>query len=737
MSYIGTFGMFTTVRLGIYTSQQGLNLTGNNISNINTVGYTRQTLDIKSMNATGVDRYMDSNVRVGSGAIAAGISQMRDPYLDIRYRTECASVGYMDTKLSNLNDLAAILDEVGRGDDQNGIISAQLSDFLASLERLTEYTGQGEFDTQVRSSADSLVTLFNSYATKLETVQNNAIDRFEQDVIAVNELLTNIQNLNTNIRKGDIHGVPGLEMRDERNRLIDKLSQYINIDVVYGTEEIAAGIEIEKLTIKLANTFEPNAIKLVDGVYAVQLLHDKTMPLINPEYDPDVAGSLPYLKATENTDPTTNTQFPYLDAQGNPVANVEDAELIPIQDVENATQVPNTNYNLSLSRLTDSKGNIQTKYTNVSSPEDVATLTNPPADLQAKLAILGGDPTLDKLSWMSTEAKDGTQVEYILKKSLDANGVASYTLASATKVNSVEVALSDTALYGSLQAAREFLTESGEFASEGYINLVDPNAASKRGVQYYQKALDLLANKFAAKMNEANSGYLYSDHIVGGVVQDSYYVDQNGQYILYNGNPLSKNDPNIATILEDPAIKSQLVAPANGGVLFSNRGDNNDPSGITAANIAISANWASGDVKIVNSYEVIPNSNPPQVGSTDNTNILHMVTLMNKDLDYAPVELVTGAKKDTMFTGSFGEMLGNINAVLGNDQNSTQIMLDNYYMSAVELDTSRDSVSSVDLNDETVNMIQYQKSYSAACRLMTTMDEILDKLINGTGIAGR
>ena len=738
MSFIGTFGMFTTVRLGIYTSQQGLNLTGNNISNINTVGYTRQTLDIKSMNATGVDRYMDSNVRIGSGAIAAGISQMRDPYLDIRYRTECASVGYMDTKLSNLNDLAAIIDEVGRGDDENGIISAQLSDLLASLERLTEYTGQGEFDTQVRSSAASLVSLFNSYASKLETVENLGIDRFNQDVIAVNEILTNIQNLNSNIRKGDIHGVPGLEMRDERNRLLDKLSQYINIDVVYGTEEIAAGIEIEKLTIKLADTFEPNAIKLVDGIYAVQLLHDKTMPLINPDYNPADPNSLPYMKATENTDPNTNTEFPYLDAAGNPVATAEEAELTFVQNVEDATQVPNTNYNLTLSRLMDSKGNIQTKYTSVTPPTDIATIANPPADLNTYLTTLSGDPAMDKISWISDEAKDGTQTEYVLRKVSDGNNPPSYTyeLSSATKVNSVEVALGDTALYGSLQAAREFLTESGEFATEGYINLVDPNAASKRGVQYYQKALDLLANKFAAKMNEANSGYLYRDHMVNGVVVDSYYVDSQGNYILDDqGNELSKNTTDIDAL---PAhIRSQLVSPENAGVLFSNRGDNNDPTGITASNIAISVKWASGDVKIVNSYEVIPNTNPPEVGTTDNTNILHMVSLMNQDMDYAPSELVPNAKKDTMFTGSFGEMLGNINAVLGNDQNSTQIMLDNYYMSAVELDTSRDSVSSVDLNDETVNMIQYQKSYSAACRLMTTMDEILDKLINGTGVAGR
>ena len=36
-----------------------------------------------------------------------------------------------------------------------------------------------------------------------------------------------------------------------------------------------------------------------------------------------------------------------------------------------------------------------------------------------------------------------------------------------------------------------------------------------------------------------------------------------------------------------------------------------------------------------------------------------------------------------------------------------------------------------------MNMIQYQKAYSAACRLMTAIDETLDRLINNTGLAGR
>ena len=70
-------------------------------------------------------------------------------------------------------------------------------------------------------------------------------------------------------------------------------------------------------------------------------------------------------------------------------------------------------------------------------------------------------------------------------------------------------------------------------------------------------------------------------------------------------------------------------------------------------------------------------------------------------------------------------------------QRSTNVELTSDYNSLLQIDTNRDGVSGVDLNDEAMNMMQYQKAYTAACRLMTAVDEALDRLINNTGIAGR
>ena len=109
MSNISTFGTFGTARLGIYASQKALEVVGNNISNINTPNYTRQVLNQKALHVGGVDHYtMSSDVRVGAGALVTGVSQLRDPYLDIRYRNEMSNVGAADAKLAGLQELAGI-----------------------------------------------------------------------------------------------------------------------------------------------------------------------------------------------------------------------------------------------------------------------------------------------------------------------------------------------------------------------------------------------------------------------------------------------------------------------------------------------------------------------------------------------------------------------------------------------------------------------------------------------------
>ena len=110
--------------------------------------------------------------------------------------------------------------------------------------------------------------------------------------------------------------------------------------------------------------------------------------------------------------------------------------------------------------------------------------------------------------------------------------------------------------------------------------------------------------------------------------------------------------------------------------------------------------------------------------------------LDTQQYDYIPNK-VPGAETssgDIMFNGTFFEMWNSIGSTLGSDQEHTGDLLTVHYENALSTDTNRDSVSAVDFNDEAMNLMMYAKSYNAACRLMTTIDSVLDKLVNNTGL---
>ena len=263
MSTISTFSGFTMARLGIMASSKALEVTGNNISNINTPGYTRQKLDQRALYIGGADRYASQfDVRVGAGALTTGVSQLRDPYLDIRYRNEASNVGFYDEKYYVLDQLSYIFDEVAKGEDDNGVLEAKLSRILEQLQNFnTDHAGTQSYENNVRGAAKSLVIVFNNFADRLETLQKDTKNEFTEMMGNINNTLKKIRDLNESIKKAEIssgalsdaerkegmigeRGQQALELRDERNQLIDELSQYLPIDVTYSDEPIGAGMTV-------------------------------------------------------------------------------------------------------------------------------------------------------------------------------------------------------------------------------------------------------------------------------------------------------------------------------------------------------------------------------------------------------------------------------------------------------------------------------------------------------------
>lgn len=883
MSTMGTFDAFTSARLGIYAAQHGFRVTGNNISNINTIGYTRQRLDQVSFKAGAYDRYRSElDNHVGSGALVMNINQVRDPTLDVRYRDVSASFGFNNEMLEGLDRIASILDEVGVGDDTNvnkegdGRLHAQIQAVLEAMRNFSANPTKSNNDL-VRNAASSLCEIINSYARELETLRVETEQKFNDKVKEINECLTNIRNLNEEIRDNEIFGDNALELRDERNRQIDKLSEYLHISVTYSYEDVGAGKKVEKLTIKLDDSNPDSSVHtdesvLIDGIFGAQLYSPKLM--LNGDFDPsaeyddaaaDPADNIPtfqYLVSEDDLpeylDPTTLVEYGEIDGKTFYCTN----------DPALASKMDNSNFDLQISKLVDQRGREW---------KDAQSLYTPITNQQIKDLIAAGAPinpgwtenndaTTAKYSFLLTPAagatwKDGDQFEiagttYTIgaggagisandandpekmaafiagkltstKFNISAEGakivytaktpgaIPTEDLPSITTVNdpehklrfgsryvetagkdnsftppnpttdvddktgtetivsylqvdgvwnkvtttvrhTYEVDLDDNDTYGSLQAIRELLTEKGEFVTADDV-AIDEGAAKKRGIPFYQMSLDLFANKLAAEYNKLNNGFCYNEN--------GNYVDADGkelelaepdgtllkvsktngltegqaQNLIANGYATTDSQGNTVPDLNKWLTENKAKQPEGVGNLFSNRndGDKTDDPPINASNITISHSWAKDDVQLIPKYQVLWDGSLDQ--SSQNTNADHMVTMLDKDniLIFNPQDIDPDAISTKLFEGSFGEMFNDMNTTRGEDTKKVTVALNMYYTQQVEIDTARDSVSGVDLNDEAMNLMQYQKAYSAACRLMTVVDEALDRLINNTGIAGR
>ncbi|NBK91827.1 flagellar hook-associated protein FlgK [bacterium 1XD21-13] len=241
-----TFAGFTTATLALNASHRALEVTGQNIANINTPGYTRQRLDIKSLYLRGGEFYNSNpNARIGFGVEITGVSQLRDPFLDIQYRLQMAKLGTTDAQVAGYEKLANILDET----NSDGIKTA-LSDLTSQLQKLAQNPNSKEYDSMVRSSSQILLNLFHRNATDLQEVRTDLTNEFRDTTIPdANKIIQNIAELNESIKNSEILGNPALELKDERNELIDELASYLPITVKYRDHDLGAGFTVEELDI--------------------------------------------------------------------------------------------------------------------------------------------------------------------------------------------------------------------------------------------------------------------------------------------------------------------------------------------------------------------------------------------------------------------------------------------------------------------------------------------------------
>jgi len=251
----------------IQLSQKALDITGSNLSNSKVEGYTRQTVDIGASYINEFAYWQTKSSRMalaGQGAIGIGVDQVRDPYIDKRYRDTTPSVSEHSTMTDILKEVETVLDNI----TTDGV-TASLDTFKKALSNYAERPDNEELASIVRNEAFNMTKLLHSYYADLENLKETNLEALDASVEDTNNIIERIVNYNKSIVKeyaamatgkyGEGESVTGSygpnEMLDERNLLIDELSYKGNI-VVHDNPDGSVRIEMDGVEIVNGEKYE-------------------------------------------------------------------------------------------------------------------------------------------------------------------------------------------------------------------------------------------------------------------------------------------------------------------------------------------------------------------------------------------------------------------------------------------------------------------------------------------------
>ncbi|NLT94717.1 MAG: flagellar hook-associated protein FlgK [Clostridia bacterium] len=207
---------------GLAAQQRALDITGHNIVNANTEGYTRQSVVLQS-------DYPIKTVNgfVGTGVKITDVQRMRDNYLDLQYRTENKAMGYWKFKDNTLQKIEVILNE-----PSNAGLRSTLDKFWAAWEDLSRTPESSAVRTTVIETGQAVVETFNHMDRQFRELRDDIDNSINVYIREINSIASQIRDLNYQIVKGEAEGPKANDLRDKRDLLLDQLSEIVDIEVV-------------------------------------------------------------------------------------------------------------------------------------------------------------------------------------------------------------------------------------------------------------------------------------------------------------------------------------------------------------------------------------------------------------------------------------------------------------------------------------------------------------------------
>jgi flagellar hook-associated protein 1 FlgK len=224
------FGGIYRANDALTAARYGLEVTGQNIANANTPGYTRQRADQVAVGtAVGVPTLHSGTVDNG-GVRAAGAQRLADQVLNTRARDEHARSAQIDTQTTRIADVENIF----REPSDNGL-AEQLHDFWNAWGDVADDPGAQVPREMLIQSGQATVTMLRSMDSALDSVATAAKNSLEATLESANSAAAELADLNRKIAIGDATKTNVNTLLDRRDVLLDQLSSAVGAKAQFNT----------------------------------------------------------------------------------------------------------------------------------------------------------------------------------------------------------------------------------------------------------------------------------------------------------------------------------------------------------------------------------------------------------------------------------------------------------------------------------------------------------------------
>jgi flagellar hook-associated protein 1 FlgK len=213
---------------GLTVSQNALNTTAHNMSNVDTSAYTRQQVQLTNSiyNTISKTQCATSYTQLGLGVTYSQTRQVRDYFLDLNYRRESGRSAFYDNSVSTMDEMEDVLGESSNGQS----FSESVSNLWTAVQELdkdpTTQVNQNLFVTRCYEFITNANAVYNS----LCDYQTNMNATVKTDTEKINSYAEKLEDLNNQIVKIEAGGFEHAnDLRDERNSVLDELSKLADI----------------------------------------------------------------------------------------------------------------------------------------------------------------------------------------------------------------------------------------------------------------------------------------------------------------------------------------------------------------------------------------------------------------------------------------------------------------------------------------------------------------------------